>query len=126
MLFRSSGGLPGEGAKNKRKQTLLSLLDALQELSKDGELDFSSACLTVIRRDILSNTSLRSSGNSQQPSFEDDRDVREFLDAIHSILVQADSCNLQLPSMNTCRRSVPRPSTSSKGGPDVFVLCLCS
>ena len=28
-----------EGAKSKRKQTLLSLLDALQELSKDGELD---------------------------------------------------------------------------------------
>ena len=54
----ASGGLPGEGAKNKRKQTLLSLLDALQELSKDGELDFSSACLTVIRRVILSNTFL--------------------------------------------------------------------
>ncbi|KAH9941858.1 WD40 repeat-like protein, partial [Epithele typhae] len=38
----------------KRKQTLLSLLDALAELSKDDELEGSS---------------------SQQPSFEDDRDV---------------------------------------------------
>lgn len=46
---------PKEGVKSKRKQTLLSLLDALQELSKDGELDITN--------------------NGQQPSFEDDRDV---------------------------------------------------
>ncbi|KAI0090434.1 WD40-repeat-containing domain protein [Irpex rosettiformis] len=46
---------PMEGTKNKRKQTLLSLLDALQELTKDEDLDVSSAAL--------------------QPSFEADRDV---------------------------------------------------
>lgn len=35
---------PGEGAKkSKRKQTLLSLLDALQELSRDEELDVTGA-----------------------------------------------------------------------------------
>ena len=32
---------PMEGTKSKRKQTLLSLLDALQELTKDDELDVS-------------------------------------------------------------------------------------
>ncbi|EKM57477.1 uncharacterized protein PHACADRAFT_206381 [Phanerochaete carnosa HHB-10118-sp] len=44
-----------DGVKNKRKQTLLSLLDALHELSKDSDLAIT--------------------GNNQQPSFEDDRDV---------------------------------------------------
>ncbi|OBZ67869.1 hypothetical protein A0H81_12274 [Grifola frondosa] len=43
------------GSNTKRKQTLISLLDALAELSKDEELDVSST--------------------NQQPSFEDDRDV---------------------------------------------------
>ncbi|KAI0346641.1 WD40 repeat-like protein [Trametopsis cervina] len=47
---------PMEGiTKNKRKQTLLSLLDALHELSKDDDLDVSAV--------------------AQQPSFEADRDV---------------------------------------------------
>ncbi|KAI0074084.1 WD40 repeat-like protein [Panus rudis PR-1116 ss-1] len=48
---------PAEGKKShsKRKQTLLSLLDALHELSKDDELALLAA--------------------NQQPSFEDDRDV---------------------------------------------------
>ncbi len=35
---------PMEGTKNKRKQTLLSLLDALQELSRDEDLDVSGMC----------------------------------------------------------------------------------
>lgn len=49
---------PGEGTqKSKRKQTLLSLLDALQELSRDEDLNLTPA--------------------SQQPNFEADGDVRE-------------------------------------------------
>lgn len=40
------------GAKNKRKQTLLSLLDALQELSKDGELDIGSTWPFVANRTV--------------------------------------------------------------------------
>ena len=48
---------PGEGAtKSKRKQTLLSLLDALQELSRDEELDVSGSsqlraeCMRMLRQ----------------------------------------------------------------------------
>ncbi|GJE97468.1 WD40 repeat domain-containing protein [Phanerochaete sordida] len=47
---------PKDGVKsNKRKQTLLSLLDALQELSREGDLELANS--------------------NQKPSFEDDRDV---------------------------------------------------
>ncbi|KAI0701045.1 WD40 repeat-like protein [Cytidiella melzeri] len=49
-----------EGLKTKRKQTLLSLLDALQELSKDDDLDVSGCHLLAA---------------AEQPSFEADRDV---------------------------------------------------
>ena len=38
-LTANPGGPEQEGRRGKRKQTLLSLLDALAELSKDGELD---------------------------------------------------------------------------------------
>lgn len=48
-LAPATGGAPNpaEGQKSKRKQTLLSLLDALQELSKDGDLDIPSTCPLV-------------------------------------------------------------------------------
>lgn len=47
---------PGaQGTKNKRKQTLLSLLDALQELSKDGDLDVGSTWPQFIQRTIPSH-----------------------------------------------------------------------
>ena len=37
--------VPSEGIKSKRKQTLMSLLDALHELSRDGELSSSEGVL---------------------------------------------------------------------------------
>ena len=46
---------PAEGAKSKRKQTLLSLLDALQELSKDGELDIAGTWRHIFERTVQSH-----------------------------------------------------------------------
>ena len=69
---------PIDGAKSKRKQTLLSLLDALQELSKDGDLDIPSTCFTLAVSLFGLTDVCHPSDNSQQPSFEDDRDVRKL------------------------------------------------
>lgn len=70
---------PADRAKSKRKQTLLSLLDALHELSKDGELDVGSTCLSscLTSPSVSRPASAVHQGSNQQPSFEDDRDVRE-------------------------------------------------
>ena len=70
---------PVDGAKSKRKQTLLSLLDALHELSKDGELDIGSTCPSLyLALHSVSRLALAThQDTSQQPSFEDDRDVRK-------------------------------------------------
>ena len=38
-----------EGTKSKRKQPLLSLLDALQELTKDEDLDVSGMLDTLLK-----------------------------------------------------------------------------
>jgi hypothetical protein len=50
-------GTPANGAKSKRKQTLLSLLDALHELSRDGDLELSGTC-HIMKRSVLPNISL--------------------------------------------------------------------
>ena len=44
--------LPADGTKSKRKQTLLSLLDALHELSKDGELDIGGTWSHSAKRTV--------------------------------------------------------------------------
>lgn len=63
---------PAEGVKSKRKQTLLSLLEALQELSRETDV---GAWPSVAWPNFHLFACL---GIDQKPSFEDDRDVREY------------------------------------------------
>lgn len=58
---------------SKRKQTLLTLLAALQELNNDDEL--GQSVWLVLCGGGIANVGIGKF--DQQPSFEDDRDVRE-------------------------------------------------
>jgi hypothetical protein len=66
----------GSRSNAKRRQTLLSLLDALNELTGVNDLDGTSSSVpptwTFRAQRNLSDA-------AQMPSFESDRDVREFL-----------------------------------------------
>ena len=82
----------------KRKQTLLSLLDALNELTNDEEAfpkgELPPALCTRVRIDVSAMPE-----SNLQPSFQDDRDVREWLYRV--------ACRLKRGrELNTCIATV--------------------
>lgn len=62
---------------SKRKQTLLSLLDALNELTNDEEAFHKGESLSISYTRAWIN-GLAVLESNLEPSFQDDRDVREW------------------------------------------------
>ena len=90
---------------SKRKQTLLSLLDALNELTNDEEDFPKGEPLPTFRACTWSNDSTALESNLE-PNFQDDRDVREwFLAKCVSTSVADVSTGQQPLSMNICKPS---------------------
>ena len=89
----------------KRKQTLLSLLDALNELTNDEEAFSKGETLPAFRTHARFDVSTVLESNLQ-PSFQDDRDVREWFHCATCRPERAgDLTYQQPPSMSICRLS---------------------
>src|ERR1700761_575985 len=60
---------------SRRKQTLMTLLDALNELTRDEDLSHGALCVYILSQTIIYQTT----DTLHEPSFEDDHDVRECI-----------------------------------------------